>query len=422
MSRIVLYFVFLLILSSCSQSDKSVENTNTKILFEKVKPIQNELNPNIQIILSKFVKDNSFIDNNTNNNGNINFEPLFKKKKTYKFSKIKQFNSIDKDILFIKNNDLIYTDNKGTIFRINENFETLWKVNHYSKKEKKFKPILYTNYIDNSLLVVDTLSNILSINLDNGELIWKKQSISPFNSNIAIKKNKFIVIDFDNVIRCFSVIDGNEIWNFKTENTFIKSQKKLSVIIKDEIVYSLNTLGDLTALNINDGSLVWQTPTQSNEIFLNAFSLKNSEMILNNENIYFSNNKNDFFSIDSRTGIVNWKQTVNSSLKSTISENYIFNISEEGYLFVIDAETGNIIRITDVFATFKKRKKIKPVGFVIAKNKIYLSTDNGRILIINLSNSQTENVIKFNNEKISRPFINNANIFLIKNNGIIRSN
>ena len=422
MSRIVLYFVFLLILSSCGQSDKSVENTNTKILFEKVKPIQNELNPNIQIILSKFVKDNSFIDNNTNNNGNINFEPLFKKKKTYKFSKIKQFNSIDKDILFIKNNDLIYSDNKGTIFRINENFETLWKVNHYSKKEKKFKPILYTNYIDNSLLVVDTLSNILSINLDNGELIWKKQSISPFNSNIAIKKNKFVVIDFDNVIRCFSIIDGNEIWNFKTENTFIKSQKKLSVIIKDEIVYSLNTLGDLTALNINDGSLVWQTPTQSNEIFLNAFSLKNSEMIFNNENIYFSNNKNDFFSIDSRTGIVNWKQTVNSSLKSTISENYIFNISEEGYLFVIDAETGNIIRITDVFATFKKRKKIKPVGFVIAKNKIYLSTDNGRILIINLSNSQTENVIKFNNEKISRPFINNANIFLIKNNGIIRSN
>ena len=422
MSRIVLYFVFLLILSSCGQSDKSVGNTNTKILFEKVKPIQNELNPNIQIILSKFVKDNSFIDNNTNNNGNINFEPLFKKKKTYKFSKIKQFNSIDKDILFIKNNDLIYSDNKGTIFRINENFETLWKVNHYSKKEKKFKPILYTNYIDNSLLVADTLSNILSINLDNGELIWKKQSISPFNSNIAIKKNKFVVIDFDNVIRCFSIIDGNEIWNFKTENTFIKSQKKLSVIIKDEIVYSLNTLGDLTALNINDGSLVWQTPTQSNEIFLNAFSLKNSEMILNNENIYFSNNKNDFFSIDSRTGIVNWKQTVNSSLKSTISENYIFNISEEGYLFVIDAETGNIIRITDVFATFKKRKKIKPVGFVIAKNKIYLSTDNGRILIINLSNSQTENVIKFNNEKISRPFINNANIFLIKNNGIIRSN
>ncbi len=389
MSRIKLYFVFLLLLSSCGQSDKSVENTNSKILFEEIKPIQEQLNPNIQINLSKLVKDNSFVNNITNNNGNINFEPTFEKKKTFKFSRIKQFNSIDTEILFIQNNDLIYFDNKGTIFRINENFETLWKANHYSKKERKLNPILYFNYI---------------------------------NSNVTVQADKFITVDFDNVIRCFSVIDGNELWNFKTENTFIKSQKKLSIVIKDDNVYSLNNLGDLTALNVNDGSLVWQTPTQSNEIFLNAFSLKNSEMILNNETIYFSNNKNELFSIDSRTGIVKWKQTVNSSLKPTISENYIFNISEEGYLFVIDTETGNIIRITDVFSNFKKREKVKPVGFVIAKNKIYLSTDNGRILIINLTNSETEKVIKFNNEKISRPFINNANIFLIKNNGIIRSN
>ena len=422
MSRIVLYFVFLLLLSSCGQSDKSVENTNSKILFEEIKPIQEQLNPNIQINLSKLVKDNSFVNNITNNNGNINFEPTFEKKKTFKFSKIKQFNSIDTEILFIQNNDLIYFDNKGTIFRINENFEILWKINHYSKKERKLNPILYFNYIDNRLLVVDTLSNIFSINLENGQLIWNTESMSPFNSNVTVQADKFITVDFDNVIRCFSVIDGNELWNFKTENTFIKSQKKLSIIIKDENVYSLNNLGDLTALNVNDGSLVWQTPTQSNEIFLNAFSLKNSEMILNNETIYFSNNKNELFSIDSRTGIVKWKQTVNSSLKPTISENYIFNISEEGYLFVIDIETGSIIRITDVFSNFKKREKVKPIGFVIAKNKIYLSTDNGRILIINLTNSQTEKVIKFNNEKISRPFVNNANFFVIKNNGIIRSN
>ena len=422
MSRIALYFFLLLLLSSCGQSDKFSEKTNSKIIFEEIEPIKQELNSNIQINLSKFVKDNSFINNNTNNNGNINFEPTFEKKKTYKFSKIKQFNSIEAEILFLENNDLIFFDNKGTIFRINENFETLWKVNHYSKKERKINPILYINYINNNLIAIDTLSNILSINIDTGELNWKKVGISPFNSNVAINKDKFMTIDFDNMIRCFSVIDGKELWNFQTENSFIKSLKKLSVIIKDDIIYSLNNLGDLTALNINDGSLVWQTPTQSNEIFLNAFSLKNSEMILNNETIYFSNNKNELFSIDTRTGIVKWKQTVNSSLKPTISENYIFNISEEGYLFVIDTETGNIIRITDVFSTFKKREKITPVGFVIAKNKIYLSTDNGRILIINLTNSETEKVIKFNNEKISRPFINNANIFLIKNNGIIRSN
>ena len=103
MNRTILYLVILFLFSSCSQDNKSIENSNAKILFEEIKPIQQQLNSNIQIKLSKFVKNNSFINNNSNNNGNINFEPLFEKRKSYKFSKIKQFNSIDTDILFIKN-------------------------------------------------------------------------------------------------------------------------------------------------------------------------------------------------------------------------------------------------------------------------------------------------------------------------------
>ena len=111
---------------------------------------------------------------------------------------------------------------------------------------------------------------------------------SSFNSDIKIFKDRFLTIDFDNVIRCFSIKDGKEIWNFKTENSFIKSQKKLSLVLKGEIVYFINNLGDITALNVNDGSLVWQTQTQTNVIYQNAFSLQNSDLVYANNSIYFS--------------------------------------------------------------------------------------------------------------------------------------
>ncbi len=422
MNRIFLYLILLFLLSNCSQNDKPTTGKNVKILFKETKPIQEQINANIKINLTKLVKDNNVYSNKTNNNGNINFIPTFKKKKSYKFSKIKNFNSVDTELLFTKRNNLVFFDNKGNIFKINQKFKNLWKVNYYSKKEKKLNPILYFNQIDNKLIVVDTLSNIFLININTGELIWRKDSLAPFNSNIVATSDKIIIVDFDNVIRCFSIINGNELWNFKTENTFIKSQKKLSIILKDEIVFSLNSIGDLTALSVKDGSLVWQTPTQSNEILLNAFSLKVSEMILNENNLYFSNNRNEFFSINTNSGIINWKQKINSSLKPTISENYIFTISNEGYLFVVDKENGNILRVTDALANLKKREKYNPVGFIIAKGKIYLSTNKGRIIIINIHNSEIEKIIKINNEKISRPFINNGNILFIKNNAIIKSN
>ena len=422
MNRKLLNLLLFILLIGCGQTEKSIENTNSKVLFEESKPIEEQINPNIQIKLTNLLKDNTFIENKSNNNGNINFKSEFEKKKSYKFSKIKQFNSLTTEMIFTKNNDIIYFDKKGTVFRINENFENIWKRNHYTKKEKKLNPILYFNYLDENLLVADTLSNIYSLNISTGDLIWKKESVSPFHSNLVAQNDKFIVVDFDNVIRCFSIKNGDELWNFKTENTFIKSQKKLSIIIKDNLVVSLNSLGDVTALNAEDGSLIWQTPTQSNQIYLNAFSLRNSDLVIDNDTLYFSNNKNDFFSIDIRSGIIKWKQNINSSLRPTISEDYIFTISEKGFLFVVEKNSGNILRVTDIFSDFKKREKVIPIGFIIAQNVIYLSTSVGKIIKISIFDSEIEKIIKLNNDKISRPYINNKNIYLIKNNAIIKYN
>ena len=253
--------------------------------------------------------------------------------------------------------------------------------------------------------------------------MWSKYSLSSFNSNIKITKDKFITIDFDNVIRCFLIKNGKEVWNFQSENSFIKSEKKLSLILKDEIVFFINNLGDVTALNSIDGTLLWQTPTQSSIIYQNAFSLENSDLVIDNDTIYFSNNKNEFFSIDSRSGIINWKQTINSSLIPTVVEDLVLTVSNEGFLFVIEKNTGNILRITNTLSDIKNKKnQIKPVGFILAKNKIYLSLNNGRLVKIDLKTGVQENIFKLHGSKISRPYIFHGSMYLIKDNSIIKSN
>ena len=102
----------------------------------------------------------------------------------------------------------------------------------------------------------------------------------------------------------------------------------------------------------------------------------------------------------------------------------MFTISLEGHLIILEKKSGNIIKITDVFENFKskQRSKITPVGFVIGKKNIYLSTSNGRLLIIDISSGKTTSTLKVDNEKISRPLIVNKNLFIIKDNAIIKLN
>ena len=424
MNNFFLYLFILIILSGCGLGKKEVveNNKNSKIIFEKSKPITKELNPNLKIKLTKLIKGEVFLGNNTNNTGNINFETNFSKTSNYKFASIKEFDFNQPELIFTEDESIVFFDGKGSIFKINKDLKEIWKVNHYTKREKKLKPIIFFSQTKNRLIAADNLSKVYLIDLKNGNLIKSIESNAGFNSNIKISNDKFMTVDLNNTIRCFSINDGKEMWNFETENPFIKSRKKLSLITKGELVFFINNIGDLTAVNINNGSLFWQTPTQSNVIYQDAFTLENSDLVFANDSIYFSNSKNEIFSIDARTGIVNWKQTVNSSLTPTIIENFIFSVSEEGYLFVLENKTGNIIRITDMLKNIKdKKNKIKPTGFVIARNIMYLSLNNGRLIKANVSTGEELSIHKLSGSKILRPNIFNGHMYILKNNAIIKT-
>tara|TARA_B100001540_G_scaffold247395_1_gene222794 strand:- start:442 stop:1329 length:888 start_codon:yes stop_codon:yes gene_type:complete len=294
----------------------------------------------------------------------------------------------------------------------------------YSKFEKKQKPILYFASNDKILIVTDNLAKYYAINIDTGKTIWSKSNIAPFNSQVKIFKDKFFAIDFENILRCFSIKDGKEIWNFKTEKSFIKSQQKLSFIINNNKIVFINTLGDLTSVDIETGNLVWQTPTQSSTIIENYFSLKNSDLISANNLIFFSNNQNEFFAVDENNGAINWKQNLNSNLRPTFVDGLVFTVTLEGYLAAIDSRNGNIVRMTNVLNIINnyKKKNIKPEGFIISNDKIFLSLNNGRLVIIETLTGKPSNVVKIDSKKISRPYILNNEMFIVRDNAIIKLN
>ena len=423
MNKALRYIIILLFLTNCNSAKKDkVQNENLIDIFPKKDPINKEFNQQLKIKqLNKF-KSKPFFKNNSNNNGNINFDTNFKNIFNYKIKKIKKFKSNQPELFFTNDGKLIFFNGVGTIFKLDKDLKKIWELNNYNKKEKKLNPILYFAQTGENLIVNDNLSKMYSVNLANGKINWSKYSSSSFNSDIKIYKDKFLTVDFDNVIRAISSKNGSEVWSFKTDNSFIKSQKKLSIILKDEIVFFINNLGDITALDVNNGSLIWQTPTQNNLIYQNAFSLENSDIVFANNTIYFSNNKNEFFSIDARTGIIKWTQSINSSLRPTIIDNIIFTVSNEGFLFVIDDRTGNIMRITDILKNLKNRDEIIPTGFIHGKYKIFVSLNNGLMITVNSATGIQEKVIKLHSSKISRAFIFDNNMYLIKDNSITKIN
>ena len=262
------------------------------------------------------------------------------------------------------------------------------------------------------------------LNTSNGKLIWQKEHDVSLISQLKIENNKFYVLDANNTFSCYSLLDGQKIWQFKGEKKLINSQKQTSVIItKDSVIFN-NTKGEIISLNKFDGNLNWLTPTVEYGESLQSFLVKNSDLVLDENNIYFSNNKNSFFSLDTNLGLINWKQDISSTLRPVIIDNIILTISPKGYLYVFEKNSGNIIRITDIFYNIKSknRKKIEINGFITSSDKVYLSTNNGKIIKINIENGNIDLVYRVSRSKISKPYVDDGKIYIIKDNGIVKIN
>ena len=426
---LVIFFIFLI---GCSIDNKSgIWSKNEKIksanqykdiIFEDNKEVSQELNKNIKIYLKDKYTLNNKKNYYNNNTGIKNYDGNLKQIKKIKFSKIKNFSKFKPDILFSKNGNIYFFNSKGTVIKFSKNLEVIWEKNIYSKKEKKLNPLLNLAIEKNTLILTDNLSNYYALNILNGDLLWRKTNSAAFNSEIKIADNKIFTVDYDNILKCFSIENGNLLWEYQTENTLIKSTKKTSLVLDENKVIFLNHTGDLNTLDQN-GNLIWQTPTSKSIIYEDSFTNIYSDIVLDNNTIYFSNNKNEFFAVSLDTGSVKWRKKINSSVRPTITKDLIITIADNGFLIILDKKNGKLVRSTNIKTKFKKKKWDDLVnnGFLVGKNKIYLST-NGKLNIIDLSDGLSKKIVDLDKKFIARPYIYEKSMYILSSNQIIKYN
>ena len=432
MNKLLLIILILFSLNNCSFNenqkiwkDKDIkleDKKNIKKIFVKDKVNEVEFNTKLKLDFTKINFSNKVVENK-NNYGSFKYKGLLEKIGHYKFSKLNNRENFNFKPIFL-NDGIIFFNKKGDLIRYNKKQKIIWKKNYYTKSEKKLKKDLNFSVSNQTLLITDNIAKYYAVDINSGELIWSKSGIYPYNSKIKISEDKFFVIDYQNTLRCYYITTGLECWSLQTNDSLILSNSMHSLIIVDNSIIFTNSVGDITAADVDTGIILWQLPTQSSNIINEIYNFKNSQLVSDGKSIFFSNNKNEFYSIDSKNGTLNWINKINSNLTPVIIDNLILTISNDGYLYVIQKKNGNIIRINHLYKNYKKKKRkyISPIGFVVGSANIYLTNNDGKMIIGDLNSGNVLDTKKISGGLISKPFIFNENLFIIREGSIIEYN
>ena len=431
----VIFFLGLILLVNCSFDTKTGIWTGAEDEMKRIIELEKEQlkNKNIKKIYSskniyyieKALTDKITLSqpkknlswempglNNQNFLGNIYLSSVDNKFLKKKIGKNKLSLSKTTTPPLIYKNNIFLSDDKGTIFSVDEYGDIIWKKNIYKKIYKKiYKNLTFAIYEDN-IYVADNVGFIYAIASDSGKLIWIKNHGVPLKSKIKVFDNKIFLINQDNRLISFSTKNGSIIWNIRSASSFIKSQNFLSLALsKQGDVIASTSSGDLLKVNSINGNVDWSLNTLRISSEATDF-FKSSDIVIINESIIFSNHQ-AIFSYNLNNGYMNWRTKVSSIATPIVDGKNIFFVTEYGYFVIISLDTGEIISSTNILTILKGNKQsTKITGFIMGSGKIYSVTQNGYLIVSSSTSGKVENYKKIGSPITSSPIINNGKLFI----------
>ncbi len=442
MNKIHYLIISLFLINNCSFDNKTgiwtgsdkiskkENNTkqNTEYIFKKQNNIIEEINliseQTIKIDKQKNYKEwSQRYQNKSNNVNNVMFLNEGNFQKLSKISKAK----VNKNILINKNN-LFFSDSKGNIgvFSLNEN-KLIFKYNFYKKKFKKFKKEIKLIVKENVIIAVDNFGYIYSIDYKKNKIIWAKNFLIPFRSNLKIIDDTLFLSDEKNKVILINIKNGDKIDEFYTEpsQTVSNFESNLAIDNNNNLLF-MSTSGVLYSLNfINNKSINWiiNFKQESDIIY------KGNPVIVSNEEILISNKDN--ISLINVNGAKIWDLNIKTNLAPVISGNTIFTVNKDNYLIFINKNSGQIKFSKSLYSLITKefqknlKRKIKKINHIyLTGNKLLLISENSYFIELNLENIINVDSIKKNPFEISSDiiFFEKEMIFINKSNRIYKVN
>ena len=395
---------------------EQTKETNRRKVYSSTSSFFIEKNLTKKIKLSKPKNPESWVTSGLNNQnflGNIYLSGINNKFLKEKIGKNKlSLSRITTSPLIYKKN-IFLSDDKGTIFSIDEFGDLNWKKNIYRKIYKRIHKNLTLAIYKNSIFVADNIGFIYAIAIDSGKILWIKNHAVPLKSKIKVFDDKIFLINQDNRLLSFSTKDGSIIWNVRSASSFIKTQDLLSIAIsKQGDVVASTSAGDLYKINSKNGNVSWSLNTLGTLFSDDTDFFKSSDIVIVDENIIFSTQKT-ILSYNLSTGYMNWMTNVSSIAIPIVDGENIFFVTENGYFVIIDINSGEIISSTNILKILKTRKQnTKITGFIMGSGKIYSVTLNGYIIVSSATSGKVESLKKIGNPITSLPIINNGKLFI----------
>ncbi|MCX6150266.1 MAG: PQQ-binding-like beta-propeller repeat protein [Ignavibacteriales bacterium] len=213
---------------------------------------------------------------------------------------------------------IIFTTEQGKVYRYHFNSTKKWEYDNNC--------FIHSSSAANNKTFVfgDDKGNVTALNLNDGNLVFKKKISSGFESGFAVSGDTVYVGDNSGNLFSFDINTGTKFWEFKSGASI-----KNYLVMNEQFIFVGNLKGEIYKLNKNDGRLIWETKTGG---------LFNTTPLLFNNRLLLTDLNKKILMIDVESGKI--VKSIPFEEKPVLSpmffNNIIFFGTDEGQIFAYE--------------------------------------------------------------------------------------
>ncbi|MDZ4660610.1 MAG: PQQ-binding-like beta-propeller repeat protein [Pseudomonadota bacterium] len=179
-----------------------------------------------------------------------------------------------------------------------------------------------------------------AVQAENGKLIWSFTLPSEVFSAPLVAQDRIYFLAGNNVLYSLGKEKGNLIWSYSRQApSFFSVRGSSTPVIVGKQLYVGTADGYLVALNVSDGTLIWEKLLNTNKRFKDV----DSTPLIVGEKVLVSSFDGNLYCLDIKSGQSLWKFEEGGYLPPTVIDNTVLYSTTTRKTVALDLNSGKLI-------------------------------------------------------------------------------
>jgi len=273
-------------------------------------------------------------------------------------------------------------------------------------------------YDDNIVYASTGFADVIAMNSKDGKILWRKSLGAPLRSAPTVRGGRLFVVSVENKLFAMNAKTGEILWTHSGLSESASLLGGASPAVDSGVVVAAYTSGELVALKVDTGRVLWQdtlTAIRRTDIVSTLAQIRGRPIIDRGLVIAISHS-GMMAAIDLRTGTRVWDREIGSMESPWVAGDYIYAITNENEVIAMSRTDGRILWVTPLPRWEDETDKADPIiwsGPILASDRLIITGSNEQAMALSPYDGRKLGIISMPDKVSVAPIVAAGAVFFL---------